>query len=412
MAITTPFFVLLCSAITILWQPFCINCDEFSEFDDGDWDFQVQPERIAEVSPTSLTHATVEEDSAVRAGNWDEFEDEEEFIGVPKPSPKVEMKSPKKSGKPSQDQPLKKPTPKDWRLEAGFGVFLVMYAINYFIGRRMNAKLAQQWYEVINPILEKNFSRPGFLDRISANEFSVTATGRIHCRGLQATLRLRRRQELFLYVLDLFQKKEETLTIEIPLLNMEPFVFAVGHPKSIKELQEKYTDLTDFAKKVQARNIPDSLQVLTESVDVADALFTKQVMLTLEKYESTFQYAFVTDQSNINPHFPKMLRFQFVYGKQEIKLLFRMAIHFIDAVSRLRLSKQSRADAQSSRAKLEMLRFKSTHNERQERAQQRKLEKLRREKENLSEEELIRKREKEQQRRMRKRQGKMKIVMG
>ena len=120
-------------------------------------------------------------------------------------------------------------------------------------------------------------------------------------------------------------------TIEIPLLNMEPFVFAVGHPKSIKELQEKYTDLvfvhrlkrsnsngfqTDFAKKVQARNIPDSLQVLTESVDVAgvtscffievvthvDALFTKQVMLTLEKYESTFQYAFVTDQSNINPH--------------------------------------------------------------------------------------------------------------
>ena len=71
-----------------------------------------------------------------------------------------------------------------------------------------------------------------------------------------------------------------------------------------------------------------------------------------------------------------------------------------------------------------MLRFKSTHNERQEvivvsalfcyhspsqRAQQRKLEKLRREKENLSEEELIRKREKEQQRRMRKRQGKMKV---
>ena len=44
---------------------------EFSEFDDGDWDFQVQPERIAEVSPTSLTHASVEEDSAVRAGNWD-----------------------------------------------------------------------------------------------------------------------------------------------------------------------------------------------------------------------------------------------------------------------------------------------------------------------------------------------------
>jgi len=65
--------------------------------------------------------------------------------------------------------------------------------------------------------------------------------------------------------------------------------------------------------------------------------------------------------------------------EEEMTTLLRMALHFIDLVARTKLTPQSKTRAEKKRARAAEEALRSSHSQRQEAAQQRKLEKKQKE---------------------------------
>ena len=55
--------------------------------------------------------------------------------------------------------------PRTYYLEYIFIAFLVVYAVNFFVGKRINERLAVHWLSAIKPIFELNFSHLGVSDK-------------------------------------------------------------------------------------------------------------------------------------------------------------------------------------------------------------------------------------------------------
>ena len=73
----------------------------------------------------------------------------------------------------------------------------------------------------------------------SQSTFTFWASGRRYCESLEATLYLKRRQELSSHILYLFNPEDDQISIDIHLNDesMDTFVFAVAQRKYAKQLK-------------------------------------------------------------------------------------------------------------------------------------------------------------------------------
>ena len=55
--------------------------------------------------------------------------------------------------------------PRTYYLEYICIAFLVVYAVNFFVGKRINERLAIHWLSAIKPLFELNFSHLGVTDK-------------------------------------------------------------------------------------------------------------------------------------------------------------------------------------------------------------------------------------------------------
>ncbi|KAL7125045.1 hypothetical protein ABFS83_14G089000 [Erythranthe nasuta] len=382
--------------------------------------------------------------------------DEDEFEGIPQNliSPNENQVTPDSTSAGSEsDSSSDNNTEKDlhsdskvpkklgsYSVEIACVSFLIMFAINYFTGRKENENLALAWaskFATKGSIFDRNFSLLGvgetedspLLLQEGRNVFKFYASGRRFCTGLLATMELKSRHDLISRLYDMVVPCKDEITFEVYMNDdaMDHVVFALARKKLAKTMQKEVRDLQRFAGLVNPPNgrkwVPEELQVVSESKEVAGDLITDAVLdqvfgdKAYEKFGKGFISMHFSDQylgSN-----KKMLVFKFALPSMnqmaDMARLVALVPYYIDLIGKYKLSSQARSKTEAARSKVAQEMYKELQNARQDAMQKKKAEQRRKLEEaeaKLSAEALRRKEAKERARQMKKAMPKMKMTKG
>ncbi|KAM9985428.1 hypothetical protein ACTFIZ_008971 [Dictyostelium cf. discoideum] len=360
--------------------------------------------------------------------------DSEEFINYDGGSEAPEDKIPPTTTTTTDNDKIPSPPkkPNNWILESCFILLIIGYIANYFIGSKANRELIQLWGAKLQPVFMSNFSKTGnrgdfTILKVNPSSYSFIATGRNNCFGLQASLDLKKRHDLFSILLDFIgYGNPDRMTLEIAMNkeNMDPLVFALVKTKALKKFKSDNNDVDLFCSKYTGSSIntlSNSFGVLCDTDILPSLLLKQQEIQVINQNENLIECFHFTDHSLINPKYPKALKFVFKIPKasemDKLVLLTRVALHYIDVVANLELPKNYKAKADKLRDKAKENIEKQAQLERQEEIQKKKFEKKLKEKEaigKLTPEQQRKKDEKEYQKQLKKRTsgGKTKVILG
>jgi len=415
--------------------------EETEEFDD----FEAEEPNLAPKAPPGIRNSGLPK--SPRGAVHEEFSeggerdfDEDEFVGGDHGS--------NKASPPPKDKISFGPVDKqNYYPEICALIFIGLYVINFFIGKRSDERLAQAWLQAYRGLFELQFAAVGLYEnqtegatktvtgqgvgsgllKESQSCFKFYASGRRHCHCLLATLELRKRHDLFsllLAAVDL-STSVDTVTIEIPMndTDMEPFVFAIVRRKQERKLRKSTKDLENYCGVVKSTRLPSSLCILTDCPELEREFLDDPVVSVLKDKEDLFVSLHFTDQNASPPFYAggsgnkKMLKFKFNIPSQQnmddLKPLMKMAIHFIDRVASKRLSAQARTRALQKRKIVADNLFRASHAQRQEALTKRKEELRKKEEENaveLSPEAQKRKEARDYKAALKKKQPRVKIL--
>jgi len=277
-----------------------------------------------------------------------------------------------------------------WLMEILCGSFILLYGMNFYIGSQSNLHIATAWGKACNELFVEHFAKVGvdaMLTKQTQNVYSMRATGRINCVGLQAVLKLRRRHDLPSRIWDLINKPIDSLVIDVAMLpEMEPMVFVIVPTKSEKNYRKSNKDVESFTSPKSTYqklpNFPDSLSILSDNDEVVEALLVPKVVKVLANYKHYIEAIHFTDIFN-HSRYTKVLRFVFklpsVEKMEEITKLIEMALFFIDQVAAVTLSASAKKKASVVRAQAQQVAQKEKSEERQEAIQKRQEEKRKKE---------------------------------
>ncbi|KAI9121752.1 hypothetical protein K1719_007142 [Acacia pycnantha] len=397
-----------------------------------DLDFQSPASDLPNTSPTT---------TAV------EFWDEDEFEGLPveQPTPEISDTSSEDS-KPADNSTDPKASAKSgdvkgsrsFTIEIVCGSFLIMFAINYFTGKRENENIALAWaaqFATKNSIFEKNFSLLGIgeggddaplLLKEGQTVFKFYASGRRYCQGLLATMELKSRQDLISRMYNMTVPSRDEITFEVYMNDesMDHIVFAMAKKKAAKAMQKDVRDLQRFAGLVSPPSgkkwVAEELAVISESKEVAGELITDTVLeqvfgdKAFEKFGKGFISMHLSDQ-HPGIH-KKILVFKFALpdakNMAEMTRLVALVPYYIDLVGRLKLSSHARSKTEAARLKAAQELQKEHKNARQEALQRKKAERRKMVEEaeaKLSAEAIRKKEAKDRARQMKKAMPKIKM---
>ncbi|ESW20549.1 hypothetical protein PHAVU_006G218500 [Phaseolus vulgaris] len=372
-----------------------------------------------------------------------DFWDDDEFEGVPvehsAPEPPSDPKSPENVTA-SQTPPIPN-APRSFTVEILCGSFLVMFAINYFTGKRENENIALSWaaqFAAKDSIFEKNFSLLGIGDggddaplllKEGQTTFKFYASGRRYCQGLLATLELKSRHDLIARIYNMIVPCRDEIAFEVYMNDdaMDHVVFAMAKKKAAKAMHKDVRDLQRFGSVLSpptARKwVADDLAVISESKEVAADFITDAVIdqvfgeKVFEKFGKGLISLHFSDQ-HPGIH-KKVLLFKFVLpaakNMTDMTRLVALVPYYIDLIGRYKLSSQARSKTEGARQKAALEAQKELRNAQQEAMQRRKAErkKMLEEAEAKLSAEAIRKKEaKERARQMKKSMPRMKMARG
>ncbi|XP_030955304.1 uncharacterized protein At5g49945-like [Quercus lobata] len=375
-----------------------------------------------------------------------EYWDEDEFEGLPIEEiqqPPLETPTITENATPSdpKSKPVQPPEPfslKKYTIEIVSVTFLIIFAINYFTGRRENEKLALAWaakFAIKDSIFDRNFSLLGvgegddspLLLKEGQTVFKFYASGRRYCQGLLATMDLKSRHDLISRLYNMVVPCKDEISFEVYMNEeaMDHVVFAVAKKKAAKTMQKEVRDLQKFAGMVPVPSgkkwVSEELAVISESKEVAGDLITEAVLeqvfgeKAFEKFGKGFMSMHFSDQ-NPGTH-KKVLLFKFALpdanNMDDMTRLVALIPYYIDLIGRYKLSSQARSKTEATRSKAAQEAFKELQNVRQEALQKKKAErkKMLEEAEAKLTAEAIRKKEaKERARQMKKAAPKVKMT--
>uniref|UniRef100_A0A251RY58 DUF1682 family protein n=1 Tax=Helianthus annuus TaxID=4232 RepID=A0A251RY58_HELAN len=386
-----------------------------------------------------------------------DFWDEDEFEGFPTdiPPPEVSITSPAND---TEAAPAPAPAKKNigsYAVEIICVLILVLYGVNYFIGKNENETLALAWAEKFATpasIFDKNFSLLGvgegedspLLLKEGQNVFKFYASGRRFCQGVLGTMELKSRHDLMAKVYNMVVPCKDEMTFEVYMNDdaMDHVVFALAKKKVVKGMLKEVRDLQRFGSLMAVPGnrkwVADELSVVTESKEVAGDLITEAVLDQLlfddildfltrlvimvfgekafEKFGKLFISMHFSDQHNSSHR--RVLIFKFALPAADhmadITRLVALIPYYIDFIGRYKLSSQARTQ-NFSRAKLAQEVYKELQYARQEAIQRKKAEKkkMMEEAESKLNAEALRKKEtKERARQLKKAMPKIKMSRG
>lgn len=237
------------------------------------------------------------------AGTFD-FWDEDEFEGLPIEQPTSGISNTAEDSKLADKSSDPNASPKSenvkgsssFMIEIVCGSFLIMFAFNYFIGKRENENLALAWaaqFATKDSIIEKNFSLLGvgeggddapLLLKEGQTVFKFYASGRRYCQGLLAKMELKSRHDLISRIYNMIVPTRDEISFEVYMNDeaMDQVVFAMAKKKAAKAMQKDVRDLQRFAGLVSPPTgrkwVAEELAVISESKEVAGDLITEAVL--------------------------------------------------------------------------------------------------------------------------------------
>lgn len=314
---------------------------------------------------------------------------------------------------------------KTWVLEITYTSVLVIYAINYLIGRNKNQKIVTAWGNAVQDILTSNFSRFGdhssfAITKESQHAYSVPCTGRVNCQGAQITLELNKRQDLVSLLMGFVSSpKHDLLTFDVAMEETAAaFVFAIINKKDKQALKDNM-DIGKLAILIKFDPLPNYL-IYTDSPEVLGSILTADVVNSLKLYESFVRFIYFSDQSTVTPKYKKVLRcvYRLPTTKEEMPqlgALMRMSLHHIDTIAHIKLSAATISKNEKLRAKLLEQVNKQAQQDRQDLMQKKKQEQKRKEAEKfekLSPEAQRKWEEREYKKQLKERQSRFKVKYG
>lgn len=233
-----------------------------------------------------------------------DFWDDDEFEGLPTEQPAPETPTATENAKPVDNSSDPNASPKSenvkgWRsftVEIVCGSFLIIFAINYFTGKRENENIALAWaaqFASKDSIFEKNFSLLGIgeggddaplLLKEGQTIFKFYASGRRYCQGLLATMELKSRHDLISRIYNLIVPTRDEITFEAHMNEdaMDHLVFAMAKKKAARTMQKDVRDLQRFAILLSPPTgrkwVAEELAIISESKEVAGDLITEAVL--------------------------------------------------------------------------------------------------------------------------------------
>jgi len=129
--------------------------------------------------------------------------------------------------------------------------------------------------------------------------------------------------------------------------------------------------LENFTGLTKSKHLPPSLCILTDCPELERELLDDKVNRSLVEYEDIFSMMHLSDEGQSSFHnSKKVLRFKFlippIEQMERLRVLIKMAIHFIDVVATKKLSAQSRMRALQIRKLAADKLYRQTHTQRQE----------------------------------------------
>ncbi|VDD80802.1 unnamed protein product [Mesocestoides corti] len=384
--------------------------------------------------------------------------DDEEFEGYVTPSI---PDSPSSFVEGNADAVLKKPplqiakvphTFRSWdhyTIEMLFLAIILVYLVNFIIGRGINSRLASAWFDAHKELLESNFSLvgddgqaepgPPQLKKESESLYSLWCSGRVCCEGMLVELRLLKRQDLFFVILNWLKPASDSVVVKVILddCEMDGWVLALGQKRTLSVLVKEHFDLATYPQDRKGQHyvgLPEPFLVLSEIPDATAAILNPTVCKLVTDHQSSIEYLYFSDQysgpkgssEELKPPKPeevqKVLIFSFKIGctnaspqkdMESIKPLFNFVFYMIEKARKLRLSKEAKLKSEKARARVNETLLKSLQAARQEAAQNRRDEQRRATKERIMAEEdpekARRLEEKEQKRENKRRQQRIKM---
>lgn len=354
--------------------------NEFADFEFDDDEVQVKPPKAEEQAQQQqpdkpiVSYADDEDDSddGVVESEFDndEFEnfggaDDEE---LPK----------KKAGEPKLTIMNKVPLHfRKWHsywVELIFVTGLVIYFINYTLGKGKNVQICTQWFAAHRTFLEENFalvgddgkkeneSQPFGFIKESDSIYTLWCSGRNLVEGMLIELKLIKRQDLLSITMGLVKKVQDQVQIKVELSSgvMDTFVMAIASKKSVGKMFKELSDLKQYCINVtkpdEKYNLPNGFSILSEINEASAAVIDSRIIAVLNKYSQLIDSIHISDQFSgpvlqdqdtqqiAKPETKRMLIVTYVFtdktDMEDLQQLMQLVIYLIDKLKRFKLSRE------------------------------------------------------------------------
>ena len=189
---------------------------------------------------------------------------------------------------------------------------LVLYFINFFVGRSKNQKIAETWYQTLEPLLKENFalvgddgklenSQPGLMKE-SENSYLLWCSGRTTCEAVLFELRLMKRQDLVAVIMSLFRPAPDQLHVKVFMNegDMDTFVMCLANKKSATRLAREMADLSVYCPErkavVEKFGLPANFVLMTEIGEASTSLLDVRVCGVVNKIPDVIDSIHFSDQ--------------------------------------------------------------------------------------------------------------------
>lgn len=370
----------LLASVTVLTRITAQDVDDDNEFAD----FEFDDEEVVVKKPQEQTQQQQAEKPSVDVIFDDDSDDgivENEFdndefenFGG---SDDGEEPLPKKAGEPKLTIVNKVPLHfRKWHsywIELLFVSGLIVYFINYTIGKGKNISLCTQWFAAHRSFLEENFalvgddgkketeSQPFGFIKESDSIYTLWCSGRTLVEGMLIELKLIKRQDLLSITMGLLKKTQDQVQIKVELSPgvMDSYVMAIASKKSAKMFKD-LTDLKQYCINVtkadEKYNLPNGFTVLSEIPEATSAIIDSRIIAVLNKYSQIVDSIHISDQYSgaalqedtsqqaTKQEVKKMLIVTYNFSEKtdmdDLRQLMQLVIYLIEKLKRFKLSRE------------------------------------------------------------------------
>lgn len=291
--------------------------NEFAEFEDFEEEkLNTHNEHVVEsVQESDLDQDFEEDDVLVTDGDseFDHFQDEEEFEGLDVTSGNVGPRTDEPSTLTITKIPLHLRDRWDsFYLEILMITGLLVYFINYMVGRSKNAHIAEQWFTDHQQVLTENFSLIGtgrssenandnVLIKESESQYSLYCSGRVGCDAMFVELRLIKRQDLVAVLAQLVRPQNDKIHIHMDISKDETdnFVLVVASKRAAMHLVRDTADISLYCpekRPAEKFGLPSGFCVMSEIAEAASAILDTKVQHVFSKFAPHINYIHISDQ--------------------------------------------------------------------------------------------------------------------